>query len=113
MEWAIENPAVFDERAPDIGFDVGKALEYYYTAAVQATSQKTDTRKIGARHFVARRIPEIGITVAIEQELRRRIVSHSLADMTSDSGVTKSAVPTQFEDVFLFAGGLAAALDDW
>ena len=61
LQWAIEDPDEIDTEAPDMAFDVSKALDSYYSAPI-ATLTRGRIRKL-AGNFIARTIPEVGITV--------------------------------------------------
>ena len=44
--WNGRSKILQNEKAPDLDFDVGKALQHYYPAAVQATNQDLILEKL-------------------------------------------------------------------
>jgi hypothetical protein len=112
LQWTIEDPDEFDSEATDMSFDAETALEGYYSAAVDATSQGAFTREIAGRSFLARKIPEVGVTVAIDQDLRQRVVGRLLAQSAPRIDGSETGTPRQSNDFVVFADGLAVALDE-
>jgi len=111
LEWAIEDPEEFDEDASDLHFNLESALQMYYSAPTAAAAGG-QSRLIGQREFLVRDLPEIGVTIGIDRNVRdlldRQAMSAGEALLTPEL----SPEPQPHGEFLLFADGLAIALDE-
>lgn len=110
LEWAIEDPEDFDEDAPDLQFNLEGALEMYYSAPTAAVVGG-QSRRIRQREFLVRELPEVGVTIGIDRNVRDRLQEHSMS--AGDKALIQDASPEPRPDgeFQVFADGLAIALD--
>jgi len=111
LQWALVDPEEFDEDASDLNFDEEKALEMYYSASVAATADGAEEREMYGRKFLTKAIAEIGVSVAIDRDVRERIVTRTLARREGDIKPQGTASPDTDGDFAIFGDGLAIALD--
>lgn len=111
MEWAIEDPDEFDETARDIDVDVEAVFERYYSAAIGATDQG-DPTSLAGRKFLSRTLPEIGVTVAVDAEVRARVGQREMATDGIDAGSNTFGHPTADGKFIVFPDGMAISLDE-
>jgi len=107
----IEDPEEFEEDAPDLHFDLEGAMEMYYSASTAATAGGQN-RRIRQREFFVRELPEIGVTIGIDRNVRDRLQTRSLIVGEGELFHEPSPEPQPDGDFLVFADGLAIALDD-
>lgn len=109
LHWAIEDPEEFDDSSRDLQFDVEDVFAMYYSAPLSAID-KGQERAIGERKFIVRELPEIGISIGIDQEaigrLKERTISQAPGSFLEGSGFQLQ------QEFVIFSDGLAIALDD-
>lgn len=110
LEWAIEDPEEFDEDAVDLQFNLEGALEMYYSAPNAAVGSG-QSRLLGRRNFLVRELPEIGVTVGIDREVRDRLQTHALTAGKGALMEDASPEPKPDGDFLVFSDGLAVSLD--
>lgn len=110
LEWDIEDPEEFDEDAPDVQFNVEGALEMYYSATTAAVAGGQG-RRIRQREFLVRELPEIGVSVAIDRNVRDRVQKHSMTAGVDELIQDPFPEPQRDGEFLVFADGLAIALD--
>ena len=110
MEWAIEDPEEFDESARDLDVDMDTAFERYYSAAIGATEQ-ADPRHLAGRKFFAQQLTEIGVTIAVDAEVRERLGQRDMATNGIDIGANSFSQLTEDDGFVIFPDGLAISLD--
>ncbi len=110
MEWAIDDPDEHNESARDLNFDVDSVFDRYYSAAIGATEQ-TATRNLVGRKFLARPLSEIGVTVAVDAEVRARVAQRAMAMDGVDVGSNYFSEITEEGEFVIFPDGIAIALD--
>lgn len=111
MEWAIEDPEEYDETARDLDVDLETALERYYSAAMAAT-EHSDARSIGNRKFLVRTLPEIGVTVAFDVEVREHVNRRAMGTTGIEAGWNSFSKVTEDGEFIVFPDGLAISLDE-
>jgi hypothetical protein len=112
LQWALEDPEEFDPAARDWQFDLATALSMYYSAPMAATQQGSATRRIHQRDFLAKELPEIGVTVAIDLGVRDRVVART--PVNQDDATTLAEFPSSHTDgdFVVFPDGIAISLDE-
>lgn len=110
MEWAMEDPEEFDESARDLDVDIGTVFERYYSAAIGATEQ-ADARSLAGRKFLARTLTEIGVTVAVDAEVRARVGQREMATDGIEVGANSFSQVTEDGEFVVFPDGIAISLD--
>jgi hypothetical protein len=110
MEWAMEDPDEFDESARDVDVDVNTVFERYYSAAIGATEQ-ADARSLAGRKFFARTLSEIGVTVAVDAEVRARVGQREMAVDGIEVGSNSFSQVTEDGEFVVFPDGTAISLD--
>lgn len=109
LEWALEDPEEIDEDAIDLSFALGEVLEMYYSAAVSATTDG-ETRQIGGRKYSVRELPEVGVTVGFDREVRDRLMAPGPG--VYGAWLRPERGPSFVNGFEVFADGLAVCLDD-
>lgn len=110
LEWAIEDPEEFEEDAPDLQFNLEGALEMYYSAPAAAAAGG-QSRRLRQRDFLVRELPEIGVTIGIDRNVRDRLQKHAMSAGEDALIQDPSPEPQPEGDFLVFADGLAIALD--
>lgn len=110
LEWAIEDPEDFEEEAPDLQFDLEGAMEMYYSAPTAAVAGG-QIRRLRQREFLVRELPEIGVTIGIDRDVRDRLQNHAMSTGEGARVQDPSREPQPDSDFFVFTDGLAIALD--
>ncbi len=111
MEWAMEDPEEFDEEARDVNVDVEAVFERYYSAAMGITDQG-DARSLAGRKFLSRTIPEIGVTVAVDVEVRARVAQREMLADGVDAGSNTFGHVKEDGEFIVFPDGMAISLDE-
>lgn len=111
LEWVIEDPEEYEEKAIDLTFDVDDALERYYSASRMATDSGQGI-EIGGQAYLARELTEIGVTVALDREVLQRLTKRTLSQSPEHSAPIPRVEPHQKGKFVIFSDGLAIAVDD-
>lgn len=110
LAWDIEDPEEFDKDAPDLQFNLEGALEMYYSAPTAAAAGGQSLR-IRQREFLVRELPEIGVKIGIDRNVRDRLQKHTMTAGEGELIHDPSPEPQPYGDFLVFADGLAIALD--
>jgi hypothetical protein len=111
LQWAIEDPDEFDNDAPDLQVDTEKVMEMYYSA-VTLTTDNGQSRFIGNRKFIVRELPEIGVTIGIDHEVRNRLTERTMSRIEQPLSPEQTIEPHLDGEFSVFSDGLAISLDE-
>ena len=111
LEWAIEDPAEFNEDATDLHFEAEDAMEMYYSAPTIAT-ENGHGRVIGNRKFIAQELSEIGVTIGLELNVRDRLKERNMLRPDQSSAPIQEIEPFTEGGFHVFSDGLAISLDE-
>lgn len=111
FRWAIDDPEEFDENARDLQFNPDDLFDMYYSAAIPATEQ-AESRKIGERRYFVREIPEVGVSLGLDQTVRERLEVRSMGRGYTDLEAQGPVEPLVEGEFTVFPDGLAISLDD-
>lgn len=110
LEWAIEDPEEFDNDAPNLHFDLESAMMMYYSAPNEVASTG-QSRRIQQREYFIRELPEIGVTVGIDREVRDRLRKRTMSAGHLQMAHYQTLNPKTHDDFSVFSDGLAISLD--
>lgn len=111
LEWAMEDPEEIDEDAVDMELNTEHVMAMYYSGATSATDDGP-VREIGDRMFRVRELREIGVTIAMDLEVRNRLSTVSMSD-SEERAARGLETETYGEGHFVvFPDGIGVAVDD-
>ena len=112
MRLILDDPKSRDENSIDIDVDVQAMYHRYYSFIYEATTGSNDLRSIRAESYVFRKIPEAGIEIGVNVNVRSLIDKDSILQADFAGKLAQVHSEAVQGAVSTFPDGLAIILDE-